>query len=230
MKGTLYGVGVGPGDPTFMTLQAKQTIETVDKVFIPVTKLGEKSKAFEIVKQVVDVPSENVVEVVFAMKRSKEEQKIGWEEAAKQICLALDKGEHVALVTIGDVSIYSTAFYVCEIVKQRGYEAKMVTGIPSFCAGASLAGISLVEGSESLLVIPSLKGMEQIEQMLPFCDTLVIMKAGKYMEEIECLIEKESNMSAYVLSNIGLEEEYIGELDCSRNYGYLTTVIIKKQS
>lgn len=228
MKGILYGIGVGPGDPTLLTLQAKKQIEQADRIFIPVTHLGEQSKAFEIIRQVIDIEEDKVVEVLFAMKRDRAEQRKGWEKASRQILTYLEKGEQAVLVTIGDISIYSTAFYVCDLVKKAGYPAKMLPGIPSFCAGASLAGISLMEGKESLMVIPSLKGVEQIQQILPFCDNLVIMKAGKCIREIQTIIEKEENTRAYVLSNIGMEGEYVGELDLEREYGYLTTVIIKR--
>ena len=107
----------------------------------------------------------------------------------------------------------------------------MVAGIPSFCAGASLAGISLAEGKESLMVIPSLKGIEQIKQVLPFFDNLVIMKASRFIAEIETLLqEQEETMTAYVMSQVGMEGEYIGPLDSKREYEYLTTVVIKKES
>ena len=38
MKGRLYGIGVGPGDPELMTIKAKKTIEASDIVVVP----GEK--------------------------------------------------------------------------------------------------------------------------------------------------------------------------------------------
>lgn len=229
IRGSLYGIGVGPGDPSLLTLQAKEKIEMADRIFIPVTRLGEESKAFEIIRQVIEIPEEKVVEVVFAMKRDREEQKRGWKEATEKILAYLEQGEQAVLVTIGDVSIYSTAFYVCELVKEAGYVTKMIPGIPSFCAGAALAGISLMEGKESLMILPSLKGMEQIKDIWHTCDNLVIMKAGKAIPDIWQMVEKEENTKAYVLSNIGMEGEYIGELDCKREYGYLTTVIVKRK-
>lgn len=152
MRGKLYGIGVGPGDPSLLTLQAKKRLEEVDYVFIPVKKIGEDSKAFGIVEQVIAIPEEKVIPVIFAMKRDRKEQEKGWELATKQIAAYLEQGKSGALITLGDVSIYSTAFYVCDRLKKAGYDTEMVAGIPSFCAGASLAGISLAEGKESLMV------------------------------------------------------------------------------
>ena len=207
MRGKLYGIGVGPGDPSLLTLQAKKRLEEVDYVFIPVKKIGEDSKAFGIVEQVITIPEEKVIPVIFAMKRDRKEQEKGWELATKQIAAYLEQGKSGALITLGDVSIYSTAFYVCDRLKKAGYDTEMVAGIPSFCAGASLAGISLAEGKESF------------------------MKASRFISEIETLLEEqEETMTAYVMSQVGMEGEYIGPLDSKREYEYLTTVVIKKES
>lgn len=41
MTGKLYGLGVGPGDPKLLTLKAKEILESVDVVAVPV-KAPEK--------------------------------------------------------------------------------------------------------------------------------------------------------------------------------------------
>ena len=67
----------------------------------------------------------------------------------------------------------------------------MVSGIPSFCAGASKAGISIVEGNEGFGVIPSLKGIDQVEKTLGVFDNLVIMKVGSHVKEVyDLLVER----------------------------------------
>lgn len=230
MTGILYGIGIGPGDPSLVTFGAKEILEKADRICIPVKKKGEESKAFEIVKQVISIRKEQTIEeVVFAMKKDRKEQEKGWNEAKEQIKNYLDQGEDIAIITLGDVSIYSTAFYVCERIKQMGYEVKFQAGVPSFCAGASLLGISLVEGRESLTVIPAIVDEEHLREKIQLSDQIVLMKAGNKIKEIRHFVEQEGNITAYVLSNIGLEGEYIGKLDGNREYGYLTTVILKKE-
>ena len=36
MRGKLYGIGVGPGDPELLTLKAKRILEAADVVAVPV--------------------------------------------------------------------------------------------------------------------------------------------------------------------------------------------------
>lgn len=239
MKGKLYGIGVGPGDPDLLTLKAQRLLLLADRIFIPVKKSGEESRAFEIVRKALNLSDEKTIEVIFAMKKDRKEQEKGWERAAKQIIPYLERGEQTVLITLGDVSIYSTAYYVCDRLSKKGYEVETVSGVPSFCAGAAQAGISLAEGNESFLVVPSMKGMEHIRTLLQSIDNLVIMKAAKLIPELDQLIKERAEelkkhkkhsrkLSAYVVSNSGMEDEYIGSLDVSREYGYLTTVIIKQ--
>ena len=71
MKGKLYGIGVGPGDPELLTLKAKRLIEECDIVAVPVKKEGEDSVALNIAKGAVKIPEEKIQEIVFTMAKDK---------------------------------------------------------------------------------------------------------------------------------------------------------------
>ena len=64
MKGKLYGIGVGPGDPELLTLKAKRLIEECDIVAVPVKKEGEDSVALNIAKGAVKIPEEKIQETI----------------------------------------------------------------------------------------------------------------------------------------------------------------------
>lgn len=229
MKGILYGIGVGPGDPGLMTLRAKQLIEEADLVVIPVKKGGETSIAYEIARQSASIPAEKIMEVVFSMEQDLNRRKEHRVHAAEQIMEQLEKGKTIAMLTLGDVGVYSTYSYVHEILKKKGYEVLMVPGVPSFCGGAAKAGISLMDGDESFVVLPSVQGMDSIEEALNQFDNIVIMKTGKNIAKLERLLEKMGLLEhAVLVSNVGLADEYIGPVDSNREYGYFTTMIIKK--
>jgi precorrin-2/cobalt-factor-2 C20-methyltransferase len=44
--GTLYGVGVGPGDPELLTLKAYNVLSSVPVIFIPVKMKESRSYAY----------------------------------------------------------------------------------------------------------------------------------------------------------------------------------------
>ena len=108
MKGKLYGIGVGPGDPELLTLKAKRILEAADVVAVPVKEEGEKSTALEIIRPVVSLEHKELLEVVFRMAKDKEERKRCREAAGKQLTDVLDQGKTVAMITLGDVAVYST--------------------------------------------------------------------------------------------------------------------------
>lgn len=230
MKGKLYGIGVGPGDPELMTLKAKRLIEECDIVAVPVKKEGEDSVALNIARGAVSVPEEKVRRILFTMNKDKEKREACRQAAAETIMGYLDEGQSVAMPVLGDVGIYSTYSYVHKRLIKAGYEVEMISGIPSFCAGASKANISIVEGNEGFGVIPSLKGMDQVEKAMEVFDNLVIMKVGSHVKEVyEILKARGREDHAIIISNVGMEGEYVGPLVPDRDYGYFTTMIIKSE-
>lgn len=230
MAGKLYGIGVGPGDPELLTLKAKRLIEEADIVAVPVKRLGESSVALNIARQAVDIKEDKIVEIEFTMNKDKKKREACREAAAKQVKDLLDEGNDIAMLALGDIGIYSTYAYVHRILIRDGYDVQMISGIPSFCAGASAANISLVEGNEGFGVIPSLRGIEDVEKALSVFDNLVIMKVGNHVQEVyDVLKQRQIEENAVIISNCGMENEYIGELDPNREYGYFTTLIVKKK-
>ena len=227
MKGKLYGIGVGPGDPELLTLKAKRLIEECDIVAVPVKKEGEDSVALNIAKGAVKIPEEKIQEIVFTMAKDKTKREACRQAAAEEIMKLLDEGKSIAMLALGDIGIYSTYAYVH---KRLLNDVEMVSGIPSFCAGASKAGISIVEGNEGFGVIPSLKGIDQVEKTLGVFDNLVIMKVGSHVKEVyDLLVERGMENNALIISNVGMDGEYVGPLIPDREYGYFTTMIIKSE-
>lgn len=230
MKGKLFGIGVGPGDPELLTLKAKRLIEECDIVAVPVKKEGEESVALHIARGAVEIPEEKVRRILFTMNKEKEKREACRQAAAEEIMKYLEKGKTVAMPVLGDVGIYSTYSYVHKRVMKAGYEVQMISGIPSFCAGASKANISIVEGNEGFGVIPSLKGIEQVEKAMDVFENLIIMKVGSHVKEIyDLLAARGKEDHAIIISNVGMEGEYVGPLLPDREYGYFTTMILKSE-
>ena len=230
MKGKLYGIGVGPGDPELMTLKAKRLIEECDIVAVPVKKEGEESVALNIARGAASVPEEKVRRILFTMNKDKAKREECRQAAAEAIMEYLDAGQSVAMPVLGDVGIYSTYSYVHKKLIQAGYEVQMISGIPSFCAGASKDNISIVEGNEGFGVIPSLKGIDQVKKAMGVFDNLVIMKVGSHVKEVYDILKAEGKEdNAIIISNVGMEGEYVGPLLPDREYGYFTTMIIKSE-
>ena len=135
-KGRFYGVSVGPGDPELLTLKAVRCLERCPVLAAPQTASG-RMLALDIAKGAVDVSGKIILPLHFAMSRDSEVLKASHAAAADAVRAHLDAGRDVALLNLGDVSIYATYGYLEEILTAQGYAAVRIAGVPSFCAAAA---------------------------------------------------------------------------------------------
>lgn len=180
--GTLYGIGVGPGDEELLTLKAVNVIKKCEVIVAPSAKDGDRSIAFDTAKNFVDESKEVIIKH-FPMGGKEQEGKIF--EAFKTIEERLNEGKNVAFLTIGDPFVYSTYIYLLEHIKNKGYKTETVPGITSFCAAASLAGQSIVIGDERVLILPA----SQVDKITDE-KFVVIMKVYKKEENILNVLEE----------------------------------------
>ena len=151
----------------------------------------------------------------------------GW---AALIRGALDAGQDVAMLNLGDVSIYATWSYLMEIFKEQGYETVMVPGVPSFCAVAARLGVSLTEMNSPLHIAP---GGMALDEVLDQPGTKVLMKSGRQMPAVlDALAERDMLGKSMLVQNCGLPGETVyPDLSQSRpegGHGYFSTVIVKE--
>ena len=64
--GTLYGIGVGPGDPDLITLKAVKTLQEVDVVLAAASSKNEASLALSIATGASDASALNVIGALFS--------------------------------------------------------------------------------------------------------------------------------------------------------------------
>ena len=223
-----YSVGVGAGDGSYITLGALRALEQADIIAVPVKKYEEKSTALEIIRKEFDTDKKEISELEFRMSGDTKIREESRRNSAEKIISALKDGKDVAMVTLGDVSVYSTCTYVHNAVKNAGFELEIIPGITSFCAAADKAQISLCEGNESVAIIPSLKS-NLLEKYIADFDTVVIKKSGNDTDVIYDILKKHGlENNAIVSSCIGMENEIIEKIQKGKSYGYFTTVIVRK--
>lgn len=226
-KGRFFAVGVGAGDPLDMTLRAIKVLENSEAIILPVKKSGESSVAYDIASAGADISNIEKIEVVFPMKAASDYRDYLNDTKLQRVFEHLDKGHDVSIVTLGDVSIYSTAEYLREYIEEKGYETFICAGISSFSASAAKAKISLCKNKESFSVVPAVADREELMKKLSDFDTLVIMKAGNALEWIVPFL-KENGLydKSLMFCNVNMDDEYIGPV-VNDIKSYFTIIIIK---
>lgn len=228
-QGVFYGVGIGPGDPELLTRKAVRILEACPVIAAPRTKSGEML-ALNIVKGAVDLTGKTVIPLYFSMERDRALQRQAHLAAADAVEAQLAQGRDVAMLNLGDVSIYATYAYLMEILEARGYKTEMIPGVPSFCAVAARLGVSLTEMNTALHIAP---GGVSLEETLALPGTKILMKSGRQLPAVlEALKERGLLEGSMLVANCGLAGEAVYE-DLSRaapegGAGYFATVIVKE--
>lgn len=188
--GTLYGIGVGPGDEELLTLKAVNVIKKCDVIVAPSAREGGSSIALDTAKNFIDESKEVIVKH-FPMGGEEQEEKIF--AAFKTIEEKLKAGKDVAFLTIGDPFVYSTYIYLLTHIKDQGYNTETVPGITSFCAGASLAGEIIVIGDERVVILPATQVDKIRDEKF-----VVIMKVYKLEEKVLDVLEEKGFKYVFV--------------------------------
>ncbi|RKX58922.1 MAG: precorrin-2 C(20)-methyltransferase [Thermodesulfobacteriota bacterium] len=209
--GTLFGIGVGPGDPDLITLKAANILKQVDVVFAAASTKNGYSLAEEIASTHLK-DGMPLVRLGFPMTRSTEKLQTAWEENACTVVDTLRKGKDAAFVTIGDPMTYSTFGYLMRTIKEIAPDTsiEIVPGITSYQAATAAAGEILAEAEESFTVISGAMGAKKLGEVIDHTDRVVMLKVYReYKEIMDALDQLDLLKGSVLVSRCGLEGERI---------------------
>jgi len=233
MKGKIYGIGVGPGDPELLTLKAFRVLKEVDILCVPKSKAEKESLALSIARGVVDRDFE-ILELLFPMTNDKDILQQHWDKAAGQMVKQARAGKSLAFITIGDPMFYSTYAYVLERVKKHHQDISIETipGITAFAACSSLINEPLTEGDEKLIVIPAAYGISAIREALENYENVILMKVNRIYDEVAALLSEMGLLgNAVFVSRCGYENQFYstdiqGQIGLEKDY--MSIMIVRK--
>lgn len=186
--------------------------------------------ALDIARGAADLRGKTILPLHFVMSREEEALRASHQEAAEKVRACLDAGQDVAMLNLGDVSVYATYGYLEEILKEQGYETHRIAGVPSFCAAAARLGCSLTGGMEQPLTIAPGR---HVEQVLAAPGAKVLMKTGRRLPKtLDALRERGLLANSAMVCNCGLEDEAVfpslAGYDPAQDAGYFATILVKE--
>lgn len=233
--GTLYGIGVGPGDPDLITLKAVKVLRQIDIVFAAASTQNRHSLAMDIARP--HIPESTPIELLhFPMTRDKTETRRAWTANARRIIAELEAGRNAAFLTLGDSLTYSTFGYLMQFVKAKapGISVLPVPGITSYQAAACRLGTTLVEGEGTLMVVSGATGGERLRTLSRKPETVVFLKAYRNLPDICSALDEDGGYPYCVgVKNCGhASEEIVADMEqlCRQPPDYWTLVIAKKNA
>lgn len=223
----MYGVSVGPGDPELLTIKAMNILKKVKVIAAPRTG-GKKTMALDIVKQVVDLSKKEIIYLDFEMKKDTEKLTSSHRKIANRIEEYLQEGIDIAMLNLGDASLYSTYSYIHDIVENDGFATITIPGVTSFCAAAALSGKSLTVMDMPMTIIPG--GTSDFEKQLEQNGTKVIMKPASAVGAIKELLNKTQLLDKSVaVCDCGLDTQMVYEdiKELPEKPGYFVTILVQ---
>ena len=182
MKHTLYGVGLGPGDPELVTIKAISVLQKVGAVFAPASRDGH-SLAGEILANYI--PEAKIEYLDFPMTTEQAELEKAWNEAAARIVAKLEESD-AAFVTLGDPLLYGSYLYIYRKMQAEGNHIPIITipGITSMSAAAAQSNFYLTEANDRLLITTGQTDLAQFENYCLSFETIVIYKPTMHLNEM----------------------------------------------
>jgi len=233
IRGKLYGIGIGPGDPKLLTLKAKEVIDRADVIFCPKGDEGGTSWARSIIEKTTSCEKE-FIDLPFPMTRDRKVLKAYWEKAARRIAHEVAQGKQGAFITLGDPLIYSTYIYLLKTLRDHfpDIEVETIPGISAFNAAAAKAQIPLVQGDERMAIVPVRRDLRGLREALETFETVVLMKVGSKLDKVMALLGELDLLDHSVLvSHLGQPGEKmlygLSSVNEVRREGYLSVIIVK---
>ena len=183
--------------------------------------------------KIMELDGKTILPLQFAMSRDAAVLRASHETAASAVRPFLDAGQDVAMLNLGDVSIYATFGYLQEILQAQGYATAMAAGVPSFCAAAARLNQPLTGGMDAPLTIAP---GSRADEVLDAPGTKVLMKTGRQLPALLNTLDAHGALSRSALvCSCGLPDETIfPDLSTARppqdgsKAGYFATVLVKE--
>jgi len=181
--GTLYGVGVGPGDPELLTLKAVRIVQSAAVIAAPVTRPGGDSYALSTVGGLLR-PDQRVIKLLFPMVRDEDAKRAYRVQAAEAVWQELRHGADVAFLTEGDPLFHSTFIYVLNELPAAA-PVEVVPGVTSITAAAAQACLPLASSGQRLAAVAAVYEDEaNIRRILQEFDTVAFLKFRAVLDRL----------------------------------------------
>lgn len=181
MTGTLYGVGVGPGDPELITLKGYRVLQDVPVIAWPAPLEGESMARSIAASHLPGGQTEIPIRMPLVSERFPAEAV--YDQSAEKICEHLAAGRDVAVLCEGDPFVYGSFMYLFARISEQ-HAVRVIPGVSSLTAGAAALGMPLASRNDVLAVVPAPLPEEELERRLAGADAAVVIKVGRHMEKL----------------------------------------------
>jgi precorrin-2/cobalt-factor-2 C20-methyltransferase len=187
MNGTLYGLGVGPGDPELITLKALRLLRAAPVIAYPAPEHGDSLARAIVAGHLPGGQTEITIRMPMVVERFPAQEI--YDRAAVEIGAHLEAGRDVAVLCEGDPFFYGSFMYLFGRMAER-FPVQVVPGVSSLTACAAASGAALASRNDVLTVVPAPLPPERLRELLLNTDAAAIMKLGRHFAKVRDVLNE----------------------------------------
>ncbi len=184
---TLYGIGVGPGDPELLTLKALRIVRAVPVLAYPAPETGDSLARAIVAPHLTGGQTEIAIRIPLEVARFPAQEV--YDAAAQDIAAHLKQGSDVAVLCQGDPFFYGSFMYLFGRLA-RDWKTVVVPGVSSLMACAAALGTPLAARDDALCVLPAPLPEDVLEARLRDCDCAAIIKLGRHFPKVKRVLDR----------------------------------------
>jgi precorrin-2/cobalt-factor-2 C20-methyltransferase len=211
-QGTLWGVGVGPGDPDLVTLKAVRAISACE-VYAHFAKHDRRGNALTIAAPHLPAEAQELrleypftIEVPITDPRYPEEMAKFYDAAAEKVATHLDAGQSVAVLCEGDPFFYGSYMYLHDRLSGR-YQTHVVPGVTGMSGCWTAADTPITHGDDVLTVLPGTLDEDDLVSRLSRTHAAVVMKVGRNLPKIARALRQTGQLDDAIVVERGTTAE-----------------------
>lgn len=186
MTATLYGLGVGPGDPELVTLKALRILRAC-----PVIAYLAANDADSFARSIVapHLPGgQTEILIRIAMSADPAGGRAAYDDAAERIAGHLAAGRDVAVPCEGDPFFYGSFQYLFTRLAGR-FPVQVVPGVSALTATAAAVPVPLTSRNDVLTVLPAPLDAAVLRERLASADAAAVMKLGRHFDKVRAVLD-----------------------------------------
>lgn len=227
--GTVFGIGVGPGDPELMTVKGARLLSEATVIAYPAPETGDS------LARAIAAPHlrADATEIAIRMPLSSNRFPVEavYDRAAEEIGTHLSQGQDVAVLCEGDPFFYGSFMYVFARLAED-WPVEVVPGVSSLTACAAVTGTALAALTDVLTILPGPLPDDVLRARLAETDAAAIIKVGRHLPRIRALLDEMglADRAQYV-EHATMDRQVVSPLDAVTEAAapYFSIILIHKR-
>ncbi len=226
MGATLYGIGVGPGDPELMTAKAIRLVQACPVLAWPAPLEGE-GQARSIAAAYVTTPKIEIP-IRLSFRPERDDAEAAYDQAAKNLAHHLEEGRDVAVLCEGDPLFFGS--FIALLTRLGGhFPVEVVPGISSPMAAAAAAVHPLSTLEEMVAIVPATRDEAALEALLSQADSIVVLKVGRHLDKIRNVLRRlGKSENALLIAYASRGNQTIRRLEDVAEAPYFSLILTRK--